>query len=331
MERGLADLRLFADLEILQVDEDRSFVASTDSDRRIREFTGAPDELVERMQDVDVLLVHGAPVTDQVLDASSQLRLVGCARGGPVNVDVHAASARRIPVVNTPGKNAEAVADEAIALLIMLARGLRRAMHASETAANVGASTFEGAAFLGHELGGHTLGLVDYGQVGRRVAARAIGFGMQVLAYDPFAPPGPDEPAAPAPSLEHLLEQSDFVSLHARATPDTENLLSAEEFARMRPGAFLVNTARETLIDEAALDTALASGHLAGAGLDVVRPHSGGGRHPLLRHDGVVLLPHIGGATHETLERGVRMLATAVSCLREGVPLPHVVNASALT
>ncbi|MBA2513374.1 MAG: hypothetical protein H0V26_03465, partial [Solirubrobacterales bacterium] len=230
------------ELEVLQIDEERVLDPRTTSERRIREYVGTPTEIARHLDSVEVLLVHGAPVTEELLTAAQSLRLVGCARGGPVNVDVEAAARLDIPVVGTPGKNAEAVADEAIALMVMVARGFRRALRRAESEVPTGASAFEGADLMGHELGGLVLGLVGHGQVGRRVATRAAAFGMQVLAHDPFSPPGPDDVAEPVGELNELLARSDVVSLHARATPDTENLVRDETLGQMRDGAILINT-----------------------------------------------------------------------------------------
>lgn len=330
LRRGLQPVGA-AEIEYLQLDEGRDGGGPTsESVRHIHEYAGTPDQLVERMAAVDVLLVHGAPVTDEVLAASDALRLVGCARGGPVNIDMAAASRRGIPVVMTPGKNAEAVADQTLALLIMLARRFPRAMRAMTDGRSNGASTFAGARFLGHDLGGHRLGLFGYGRVGQRVAARAHAFGMDISYYDPHRGPEHGDLATPVATLFELLETSHFVSLHARSTESNENVFSAAAFAHMRPGSYFVNTARESLVDEAALDAALASKRLAGAALDVVRPRDEHGAHPLLRHDNVVLLPHIGGATDESLVRGATMLAEAVACLQDGRPLPFVANQVAL-
>ena len=167
------------------------------------------------MAGVEVLVVHGAPVTDEVLDASAELRLVCCARGGPVNVDVEAVTARGLPLVNTPGKNAEAVADLTLAFLVMLARGLPEAQRFLDEGNRL-KDNWEGAKFMGSDLRRHMLGLVGYGQVGRRVAQRALPFGMTVLVYDPFVEP----PTAveQVDILDELLARADFVSLHARAT-----------------------------------------------------------------------------------------------------------------
>lgn len=319
--------RLGADhrVEYLDVDADRLFHPTSASECRLREYQGSPDEVAERMGGVEVLVVHGAPVTDAVLDASKDLRLVCCARGGPVNVDLDAVKARGLPLVTTPGKNAEAVADETLAFLVMLARGFPKAQQFIERGGVV-TDNWAGAIFLGNDLRGHTLGLVGFGRIGRRVAKRSISFGMHVLAFDPFWGDGADGQVERVDDLDELLARSDFVSLHARASAQNENLFGAIQFAKMKPGAFFVNTARETMVDEDALDEALASGHLGGAALDVIRQSSQAARHRLLRHENVVIMPHIGGATHETLTQGAEMIATEIARFAAGRPMVNVVN-----
>jgi len=329
-QAGLAGIAHAHEVEYLQLDESRPLEQATDSERSIREFLGTPGQIAKRVGDKDVLIVHGAPVTDEVLEAGARLRLVCCVRGGPVNVDVGAASARGLQVVNTPGKNADAVADQALAFMVMLARGFPRAQKFLLDGGRLGESAYEGAQFLGHELGGHVLGLVGYGNVGRRVAKRALAFGMGVIVHDPYVPSIEIAGVRQVPSLAALLEEADFVSVHVRASAETENLFGRAEFAAMKKGAWFVNTAREALVDEAALDAALASGHIAGAALDVVRSRSGGGPHPLLRHPNVVITPHIGGATHETLLRGVTMVAAEIERFNAGEPLVNVVNRAAV-
>lgn len=312
-------------IQYFEVDPERPFTPTTPSELRIREYQGSPVELIEQMDGVEVLVVQGAPVTDEVLDASQQLRLVCCARGGPLNVDVGAVTARGLPLVSTPGKNAEAVADLTLAFLVMLARGLPKAQRFLDEGHQL-KDNWEGARFIGSDLRGHTLGLVGYGQVGHRVAARALAFGMAVLVYDPFRDVEPDDGVVPVRTLDELLSQSDFVSLHARATRENINMIDAHALAAMRPRAFLVNTARETLVDEDALDAALTSGRVGGAALDVVDTTVVPGRHRLLRHENVVLTPHIGGSTHETLLQGAEMVAAEILRFAAGEPLVNLVN-----
>lgn len=290
---------------------------------RITEFEGDPAEISTLLSDHEVLLVHGAPVTDEVLASAPSLRLVGCARGGPVNVDLDAARTRGVQVTTSPGKNADAVAELAIGSVITLLRNVVPSAHELATDAASGGpgvvSTFDGARWFGRELPGTRLALVGFGNVARRAAARAHALGMHVLAFDPFIPEGPFDGAERVDSLESLLAQADVLSLHARATPDNRHLISAAQLDQLPEGATLVNTARESLIDEEALLAALDADRLAGAALDVYEP-SGLWR-TLATHPKVLVLPHIGGATFETLRRGADMIASEVGRMLRGQPL----------
>lgn len=326
-EAAFARLQAAHQVSYLNIEADPMFVPSSPSELRLLEYQGSPSQLIASLEGIEVLAVHGAPVTEEVLDAGADLRLVCCARGGPVNVDVEALTARGLPLVNTPGKNAEAVADLTVAFIVMLARRLPSAQefiaHGNQLRDN-----WEGRRFFGSDLSELTLGLVGYGQIGQRVAQRVRSFGMRVLAYDPYVEVADVEQAA---LLEDVLSRSDVVSLHARATPENEHLIDERALAAMRPGALLLNTARETLVDERALDAALASGHLGGAALDVFQPGSPGRRPPLLRHDNVILTPHLGGATYATLRRGAEMIAAELERFADGKPLANVVNEVAST
>lgn len=328
-KEAFIEVNVAHDVAYLQIDAARPFEPATESDLRLSEYQGSPAELAEHIWGAEVLVVQGAPVTKEVVDAAPNLRLVCCARGGPVNVDVGAITARGLPLVNTPGKNAEAVADQTIAFLVMIARGFPRAQRFL-LEGNRLKDNWEGAKFIGSDLRRHTLGLVGYGNVGQRVGVRARAFGMTVIAFDPLLEAGTNDDVAVMGTLDELLARAEFVSLHARATKENAGLFDSEAFAKMKPGAFFVNTARETLVDENALDAALESGHLGGAALDVVHRTHGGGRHRLLRHENVVITPHIGGATHETLLQGAEMIAQEILRFARGEPLVNVVNRAAV-
>ncbi len=317
----------FADLA-----DEPSWVPSTPSERRITEYLGSPRRLIELMDRHDVLVVQGAPVTESVLAAGPDLRLVCCTRGGPVNIDVPAATARGIPVATTPGKNADAVAELTIAFLVMLARRLPEVMRHVEGGGVFAHDNYEGARWFGHDLAGMVLGLVGYGHVGRRVAARAQAFRMRVIAFDPFVDPAALAADSVEPvDLASLLRLSDAVSLHARATADNAGLIGADAVASMKAGAYLVNTARETLVDEDALLAGLRSGRLAGLAVDVISPSPAVGRHPLLEHPNVIVTTHIGGATDETLRHGGEMAAAEIKRYLGGEPLRHVADRSVRT
>ena len=312
----------------LQIDSTAAAPPRTDSERRLREYVGDPAHLVAAVAGHDALLVHGAPVSAEVLDAAP-LRLVCCARGGPVNVDVAAASRRGIPVTNAPGRNAQAVAELTIAFALMLVRGVPASARYLVDGGQLAENTYEGSEFLGSEAATMTLGLVGLGNVGREVAARGRVLGFTMLGYDPVRP-ATVPPGVTMVTFDDLLSHSGLISLHARATPDNWHLLGAAAFARMPRGAFFINTARESLVDEEALAAALTSGTLAGAALDVVERRPDGDRHPLLDLPNVIITPHIGGATRETLQRGAEMTASAVARLASGEIPDHLVNPEVL-
>jgi len=313
----------------LQINATAAAPPRTESQRLLREYVGDPAGVAAAVAGHDVLLVHGAPVSADVLDAAP-LRLVCCARGGPVNVDVAAASERGIPVTNAPGRNAPAVAELTIAFALMLIRGVPGSARYLVDGGQLAENTYEGSQFIGGEAGGLTLGLVGLGNVGREVAARGRALGFTMLGYDPVPPAMIPPGVTLVSSLDELLSRSELISLHARATPDNRHLLGAAAFARMPRGAFFINTARASLVDEDALAGALASGSLAGAALDVVEPRPGGSRHPLLDLPNVIITPHIGGATHQTLRRGAEMAAAAVAALAAGEVPDHLVNPGVL-
>ena len=319
------------DVRYVKVDESRRLLPETDSENRIREYLGSPKQIVSELEGEEIMVVHGAPVTSEVLDAAKGLKLLCCARGGPVNVDVQAATARGIPVVTAPGKNAEAVAELTIALMVMLARNIRRADAYVRSAKVVGRDNYEGAQFMGHELDGKTLGLIGHGKVGSRVAKRAVAFGMRVLAYDPFLERSTIEASgAKSTDLDTLLSSSDYVSLHARESKENEAMLGKSQFRLMKRGAFFVNTSRPSMVDEDALYEALTRGTLAGAAMDVVKYQPERPASPFVGLDNVIVMPHIGGATFETTTKGAAIIAVQVRRFLEGQVPENVINLEAL-
>jgi len=322
---ALAGLDGRVELSTMQIDEVASAAPVTESERTLREYVGDPAEMVRAVAGHDVLVVHGAAVSAEVLGAAP-LRLVCCARGGPVNVDVAAATDRGIPVVNTPGKNAEAVAELTIAFALLLIRAVPRASRHLLQGGGFAESAFEGREFFGREAPSLTMGLVGLGHVGREVARRARALGFTVLGSDPQS--SRDTPGPHLVDLDTLLARSDIVSLHARLTAENRRMFSRDRFAQMRRGAYFINTAREALVDEAALRQALEQGILGGAALDVLERTPG--RHPLLGLPNVFVTPHIGGATAETLTRGAHRAVTAVAELLAGRVPANVVNPQVL-
>jgi D-3-phosphoglycerate dehydrogenase len=316
------------ELSTMQIDAVSFPPPRTESERGLREYVGDPAEIARAVAGHDVLIVHGAPVSSEVL-AAAPLRLVCCARGGPVNVDVAAATGRGIPVVNTPGKNAEAVAELTIAFALLLIRAAPQASRHLLAGGGFAESVFEGREFFGQEAPSLTMGLVGLGHVGREVAGRAQALGFAVAGYDP-EPPSTAVPGVDLLPLDALLARSDIVSLHARQTPENRQMFSHSRFAQMRPGAYFINTARESLVDELALRQALEQGRLRGAALDVLDRVPAGQQHPLLSLPNVFITPHIGGATAETLARGAARAVSAVAELLAGRVPANMVNPEVL-
>lgn len=304
---------------------------ATPSDLRIKEATGSPAQVLAMLDGHDVLVIQAAPVTEEVFATAPSVRLVCCVRGGPVNVDVAAATARGIPVVTTPGKNAVAVAELTFAFLIALARRLPEIMRYVEGGGEFSHDNYEGGDWFGHDIEGHVLGLVGFGQIGRQVALRARPFGLRVIAHDPFVDPAVLREQGVEPvDLDTLLAESDFVSLHARATATNRGLIGAAQVAAMKHGAFLINTARDSLLDEAAVIDGLRSGRLAGLALDIASPSPVTGRHPLLAFPNVIIATHIGGATYETLAHGGEMAVEEIERFVAGTPLRNVADRTAV-
>jgi glyoxylate reductase len=280
------------------------------------------EEIVERARSAGAIVTSVADRIDrELVEALPALEIVAQAAVGYDNVDVAACRARGVLVTHTPGVLTESTADLALALLLAVARRVR------EGEAMVREGRFGGwspTMLLGTELDGKTLGVVGYGRIGRAVARRASAFGMRVLASTRGDRPFDGDPHAEHATLAVLLEESDVVSVHLPGTRATRHVIGESELARMRRGAIVINTARGSVVDEAAMVRALERGHLGGAGLDVYEDEP---RVPprLLQRDDVVLLPHLGSATREARARmAFSAIADAARVLRGEAPV-HLV------
>ncbi|MFO1172857.1 MAG: phosphoglycerate dehydrogenase [Hyphomicrobiaceae bacterium] len=256
------------------------------------------EELLAAAPDYDGIAVRSATkITDKVLGAAMKLKVVGRAGIGVDNIDVKAATAKGVIVMNTPFGNSVTTAEHAVTLMLALARQIPAADRSTQ------AGKWEKTRFMGVEISGKTLGVIGCGNIGAIVADRAVGLKMQVIAYDPFL--SPERAAAlkvEKVELDELLRRADFLTLHTPLTDKTRNLIDAEALAKTRPGVRIVNCARGGLIDEAALKAALDSGHVAGAALDVfmVEPAK---ENALFGHENVICTPHLGASTTEAQEK----------------------------
>lgn len=295
----------------------------------IAEASGDEDEIAEALHGVDVLVTHLAPVTRRVLEGADRLRLVATPRGGPTNIDLEAATKHEVAVVNLPGRNARAVAEFTVGALIAGRRNIAR----SHTRMRGGDWTGDLYRYdaAGPELAGSTVGLIGLGQVGTRVADLLRAFGVHLLASDPYIDPDvATERGVELVGLTELVRRSDVVSLHARLTDETRGMIDAEVLGQMRPGAYLVNTARGELLVEDALVEALHSGRLSGAALDVYVTEPPAPDHPLLGLPQVLTVSHLAGASTNVAHRAARRMAAEVARFTEGRPLEHCLNPEVL-
>jgi glyoxylate reductase len=272
------------------------------------------DELLARAPELDGLLsLLTDPIDADLIEAAPRLRAISNYAVGVDNIDIEAATSRGIPVGNTPGVLTDTTADLAVALML----GIGRRLVDGDAYVRRGEwRTWEPELLLGHDLHGATVGIVGYGRIGQAVARRVEGFECTVL----------NTGRSGGVPLDELLERSDFVSVHTPLTPETRGLIGERALRRMKPTAYLVNTARGPVVDTDALVVALHAGEIAGAALDVTDPEPLPADHPLLDAPNLLVLPHLGSATHATRERMADMAVDNLMAGLRGERMPHQVN-----
>jgi len=290
-----------------------------------------PEQMAEQVKGMDILIVELDPVTAEVIAAGTDLKLIGCCRGNPVNVDIKAATERGIPVLFTPARNAYSVAEMTVCYMIMLARNMEAAV-ASLRQGQWGTNNQSPyLQFRGFELWHRTAGIVGLGAIGRLVAKRLLAFDMEVLAFDPYI-----DPAAAAElgvklvGLETLLRASDFVTVHVNVTPETKGMIGAKEIALMKPTAYFINTSRSAVVSEAAVGAAAAGKSIAGAALDVFDQEPIDPANPLLGLPNVLVTPHICGATDDVVAHHTLIMAEDVERYLKGGRPKYVANPEVL-
>jgi glyoxylate reductase len=310
-EPGLAILREVAEVKVWE-----------------EELPPPREVLLKEVADCDALVpLLTDRVDDELLDRAPRLKVVANYAVGYDNIDVPACTARGVLVTNTPGVLTETTADLAFALILAAAR---RLVEADKFLRAGKWKTWGPTLLLGQDVYGATLGLVGLGRIGAAVARRARGFNMKILYYSRHRQEALEkELGVEYVSFDELLRRSDFISIHVPLTAETRHLFNAEAFAKMKPTAVLVNTARGPIVDEAALYAALKTGRIAAAGLDVMDPEPPSPDNPLLTLNNVILLPHIGSASIATRTRMATMAAeNAAAALRGELP-PNLVNPEA--
>ncbi len=278
-------------------------------------------QLLDLVPNYDALIVRSrTKITAAVIERGSHLKVIARAGVGFDNIDLAAATKRRVPVVNAPAASTIGVAELAVAHMLSLAR------HLTAADRSVKERKWEKKRFEGIELSGKTLGLIGSGRIGAEVAKRARAFGMRVIAYDPYLPPNAaQDRGIELAGLDAVLRTSDFVSIHAALTPETTKMIGPRELGMMRRSAYLVNCARGEIVQEEALAQALRAGTIAGAALDVfsMEPPKGS---PLLTAPNVVFTPHLGASTKEAQARAGAIVGEQIDLVFAGKHPDFVAN-----
>ena len=284
-----------------------------------------PEELAAKLNErhASILVIEVDFVFEEVFEAAPHLEFVGICRAATNHVDIEAATANGVVVVNTPGRNAQAVAEHALGLMLALARRIPEG-HNYVVGGRWVNPVGPYVELRGVELAGRTLGIVGLGAIGRRLAGLAGAIGMTCVAYDPYLESPP--PGVSLKDLDEVMSCADFVTIHAPLTTDTDGMIDSRRLALMKPTAYLVNLSGAGIVDRDGLTVALESRAISGAALDVFETHPIAPNHPLLSLDNVVLTPHLAGATDETIERHSMMMASDIVRFLDGVRPVNLVN-----
>lgn len=286
------------------------------------ESVDVPDEMLESLKDADILITQFFPVNRKVIDACPNLKVIGVLRGGIENVNEDYAREKGILIYHTPGRNANAVADFTVGMLLAECRNIARSHTNLKDGKWVRDYTNAGVV---PDLADKTVGIAGFGEIGRKVAKRLSAFDMDVLVYDPYAKDIP-EGFRRVETLDELARESDFVTLHMRLTDETSRIIGEDFFSKMKPGAYLINTARSGLVDEAALAEALRSGKIMGAAIDVFDHEPPDMDDPLLNLPNLTITPHLAGGTVDALLGSPKLLAREMEGLFEGKTSQFIVN-----
>jgi D-3-phosphoglycerate dehydrogenase len=281
------------------------------SNDEISEYEGDEEIVKKHIEDVEILLIHGAPVTAKVLDAAVHLKAIGVVRGGPTNINIAEATKRGIPVFYSPGRNAQAVVEFTIGLLLSECRHIARSH--KNLMEKEWAFDYYAYEKCGVELKGKTIGLVGFGNISWRLAPVLVAIGMNVVSADPFV--STEKMASfgvKKVSLEELFTISDVISVHARLTEDTRYMFNRKTFSQMKKGVIFVNTARGGLVNYDDLTEALDSGQVGSAALDVFPSEPADLTAPLFQRDNVTITPHIAGATKDSVTFGMKNLLESI-------------------
>jgi D-3-phosphoglycerate dehydrogenase / 2-oxoglutarate reductase len=290
----------------------------------LKEYMGTATDVVRLGLGAEIIITQLAPFSASIMDQLPDLRLIAVSRGGPVNIDMAAARDREIKVVNTPGRNASAVAEFTIGAILAETRNITKGHDALRRGEYRG--DLYRADVTGRELSEMTVGLIGYGEVGRRVVKFLKVFGCRILVSDPYVQLSADDlkDGVIQCSLDRVLAEADVVSLHPRVTPETTKMINADTLRKMKPDATLINTARGPLLDYDALYDVMQDGHLRGAMLETFSIEPVPPEWPLLQLPNVTLTPHIAGASVKTVTYAAGLVAEEVRRYLSGEPLVNI-------
>ncbi|KGK86337.1 2-hydroxyacid dehydrogenase [Clostridium sp. HMP27] len=311
--------------------------------KELRKLT--EDEMIYFLKDKEVLITSYDPITRKVIEACPNLKLIACTRANPVNIDIDCAKERNIPVIYTPGRNSDCTAEFTIALMLSIGRKIPMAYKSLKDGKYLSDEKIENKAkeglkedvtwalgagtpyveFKGTQLKSHTLGLLGYGSIGRRVASIARAFGMKIYIYDPFISEIElNDNAQTKVSLEKLLKESDFISCHCKVDESTRGLMGKEAFDMMKNTAYFINTSRGAIVDEEALIEALREAKIAGAAIDVFSAEPLFKNHPFVKElSNIVITPHLAGATYDAIDNHSIMIVQDIKSFLKGERMLH--------
>lgn len=280
-----------------------------------------PQYIYEACKDADIIITEFCTITKKLIDNCKNLKVIGVLRAGIENVNLEYASEKNILVYNTPGRNADSVADFTIGLLLAECRNIAKGHLGLKNGQWI--REYPNTDSI-PDLPGKTVGIIGLGEIGQKVAKRLVGFDVELLGYDPFVKNPPYD--IKMCSLEELMEKSDFVTVHVRHTKETENLVNKELISKMKPTAYLINTSRSALVDENALYEALKAKKIAGAGLDVFNLEPPGKDYPIVAIDNVTVTPHMAGGSKDAFLNSPKKLALEMIKLWSKLESRYLVN-----
>lgn len=320
IEKACGDNLDIRTLEAAWPDEPMEFGNAALGLDKVKEYFGDPDEVVDFIGDAEIFVTQLAPLSEMMMQRLPTLKLVAVSRGGPINIDMAAAKAHGITVVNVPGRNASAVAEFTIGAILAETR-LIRVGHEALRKGEWRGDLYR-ADRTGRELNEMTVGVIGYGNIGTKVVRLLRAFGCRILVTDPYVQLSAEDRngGVELVALDDLLSRSDVVTLHPRVTEETRRLINKDTIARMKPGVIFVNTARGPLVDYDALYDALVSGHIGSAMLETFAVEPVPADWPLLQLPNVTLTPHIAGASVRTVTYAAEQAAEEVRRFIAGLP-----------